>query len=322
MKKLLAGLALGLAAPLSFAQSVLTFDVVFDTVYEASGAFTPNVKKIVEGPFCDAAPGDADGVCTIPTVNLTGTVTLTAVASGTQLVGTNTIALNGSFSTQSGGSPSNGWSVHTFNNAVFDLRGNSNASYFATDFVSDPTNWPIFAATASNGLLSDHGPASIYGGSCPYFFGCLSAQSAGSPNGTQPFDLFDVGTPVFSGTAVFAPGFRNTGNHALLSGTATSSNPGSGLGFDNGMDAFSLQGVLDTANTQGNGTSQLYPDGVNGFPGIVRIATFSNTGNTVYIVEGKVNYGVVPAPPAVWLLASGVAFLGGRRWLKGRPATA
>jgi hypothetical protein len=110
---------------------------------------------------------------------------------------------------------------------------------------------------------------------------------------------------------VFAAGYRNTGNHALISGTVSQTNPGSGLGFENGMDAFSLQGVLDTANTQGNGTSQLYPNGVNGFPGIVRIVTFSNTGNTAYVIEGKVTYlPPIPVPGAVWLFGSALGLAG------------
>jgi hypothetical protein len=305
MRKVLAGLALALASSATQAQSVITFDVVFERVLEASGSFLPNLGPIGPGPFSTTTP--VGGI-----VNLTGRVTLTAIASGNQLIGTNNITLNGSFSTQSGNSPSNGWSVHTFNNATFDLRGSSTSSYIATDFVSNPTNWPIFTATASNGLLSDHGPASIYGGSCPYFFGCASAQSAGSGNGTQAFDLFDAGTPVFaSGAPVFAAGYRNTGNHALISGSVSQTVPGAGLGFENGMDAFSLQGVLDTANTQGNGGSQLYPDGVNGFPGKVRIVTFSSSGNTAYVVEGRVAYlPPIPVPGAVWLFGSALGLAG------------
>jgi hypothetical protein len=307
--KIITGLALGLFAGASFAQSVIAFDVTFDKVYEGSGSFTPNITIIRPGPF---SPGTPEGGI----VNLTGRVVLSAVPSGTELTNINgavsTITLNGSFSTQSGFSPSNGWSVHSFDNATFNLY--KPASFFATDFVTNPNDWPLFTAAAANGKLSDHGPASIYGGNCPYVFGCASAQSAGSPGGTQPFDLFDAGTPVFAGgAAVFAPGFRNTGNFPLISGTATQTNPGSGLGFDNGMDAFALQGVLDVNNTQGNGGSQLYPDGVNGFPGIVRILTFSNTGNTLYMVEGRVTYAQVPVPATAWLLASALGVLAARR---------
>ncbi len=73
------------------------------------------------------------------------------------------------------------------------------------------------------------------------------------------------------------------------------------------MDAFALQGVLDVTNSQGNGASQLYPDGVGGRPGIVRVATFSSTGNTVYVVEGRVVYTTpVPGPATGWLLATAV----------------
>jgi hypothetical protein len=301
MRKLLAGLAVAAVgfSGTATAQSVIQFNVQFDRVLEASGQFIPNLTPVSPGPFS----------ATIPPVNVFGTVTLTAVPSGTTLVGTNTIKLNGSFSTQSGFSPSNGWSTHTFDNAVFDLRGSSTTSNFAVDFFTSPNDWPIFTATAANGQLSDHGPASIYGGSCPYFFGCGSAQSAGSPTGTQPADLFDQGTPIFAGgLPVFGTGFRNTGNHGLLSGSVSQTNPSSGLGFENGIDAFALQGVLDVANSQGNGGSQLYPNGVKGFPGIVRIVTFSNTGNTAYVLEGKVTY--VPVPGAVWLLGSALGLAG------------
>jgi hypothetical protein len=44
MKKLLIGLVLGLSATAANAQSVLQAEVVFDTVYEASGAFAPNLN--------------------------------------------------------------------------------------------------------------------------------------------------------------------------------------------------------------------------------------------------------------------------------------
>ncbi len=312
MKKLFGGLALGLCAVPVFAQSVLTFDVVFDRVLEASGAFTSNLTAIQPGPLNGNAP--------IEPPALTGTVTLSTVPSSNQLAGPdngyplalNTITLNGSFSTESGFSPSNGWSIHTFTNATFDLY--KAGSYFATDFVSNPTDWATFTATGADGRLSDHGPAAIYGGNCPFSLGCQSAKPAGSGSGATSFDLFDVDTPIFaSGAPVFGTQYRNSGNHPLVAGSATQTNPGSGLGYDNGMDVFVLQGVLDTANTQGNGTAQLYPDGVNGYPGKVRIVTFSNTGNTAYVVEGHVAYSVVPAPGALLLFASAVGLFGFRQ---------
>jgi hypothetical protein len=304
MKKILVGLVLGLGMASSNAQSVLSFDVVFDRVYEASGSFTPNLSLIVPGPFNNNAP--------IVPPDLTAHVVLSAVASGTQLTNANgalnQITLNGSFSTISGNSPSNGWSTHTFADATFDLyKANS---YFATDFVPDPNDWPIFTATSTNGTLADHGPAAAYGGTCPFFFGCLSVASAGTPTGTTPFKLFEVGTPVYAGGApVFPASFRDSGNYPLIAGAVSQTNPSTGLGFENGMDAFALQGVLDVADSQGNGPSQLYPDGVGGRPGIVRIMTFSSTGNTLYMVEGHVVYAAVPGPATLWLLATGVGLL-------------
>ena len=299
MKKFLAGLLLAFFAGATNAQSVIAFDVVFDKVYEASGAFTPNITAVAPGPFS----------ATIPPVELTGRVVLSAVPGGTQLTNAggavNQITLNGSFSTQSGFSPSNGWSIHSFDNAVFNLYKPN--SYLAIDGATNPNDWPVFSATSTNGALADHGPASIYGGSCPFTAGCLSAASAGTPDGTAPYDLFDAGTPIFLGTALFPASFRNSGNYPLISGTATQTNPSTGLGFDNGMDAFAVQGVLDVANSQGNGASQLYPDGVGGRPGIVRVATFSSTGNTIYVVEGRVVYTTpVPGPATGWLLATAV----------------
>jgi hypothetical protein len=301
MKKLLAGLVLSAFAGPAFSQSVISFDVVFDAVYEASGAFGPTLTQVQPGPF-NAGP--------IAAPNLTGTVILSSVASGTQLTNANgalnQITLNGSFSTASGYSPSNGWSTHTFSNATFDLYKPN--SYFALDFVSSPTNWPIFTATAANGALSDHGPASIYGGTCPNFsfpgVNCASAQSAGTGNGTSPAALFAPGTQIYNGSAVF-PTLANVGNYGLVGGSYSQTNPGSGLGFENGMDAFAFQGVLDTANTQGLGPSQPYLDGVNGFPGKVRFLTFSSTGNTAYMVEGH----IVPVPGAVWLFGSALGLL-------------
>ncbi len=290
MRKLVIGLTLGLSAAAANAQSVLEAEVVFDTVYEASGNFTPNLQPVAPGPFNSNAP--------IAPPNLKGHVTLSAVPSGTQLTAINTITLNGSFSTESGNSPSNGWAVHTFNAARFNLLKAGGNSYFAIDFVTNPNDWPNFIATAANGYLSDHGPAAPYpGGTCPFFFGCVSAQPAGNGAGAGVFGLFAAGTNIFN-TGTQLPSFptlANAGHYPLVSGTYTNSNPSSGLGFDNGMDAFAFQSVLDVANSQGNGSSQPYPDGVNGYPGIVRILITSTTGQTAYMVQGKIVPPIVDA---------------------------
>jgi hypothetical protein len=288
MRKLLVGLALGLSAAASNAQSVLTFDVVFDQVYEASGAFTPNLTAVGPGPF---NPGP------IAPPNLKARVVMSAVPSGTQLTAVNTITLNGSFSTESGNSPSNGWSVHTFNAATFNLLKAGGNSFFAIDFVTNPNDWPTFISSAANGYLSDHGPAAGYGGTCPYFFGCASLQPGGNGTGAGTFGLFAPGTNIFNtGTSLPSfPTLANAGHYPLASGTYSQTNPGSGLGFDNGMDAFAFQGVLDTTNSQGNGSSQPYIDGVNGYPGIVRILITSTTGNTAYMVQGRVVTPIVDA---------------------------
>jgi hypothetical protein len=312
VKKLLIGLALGLAASAANAQSVLQFNVVFDTVYEASGAFAPNLNPIIPGPF---NPGP------IAAPNLTGTVTLTSPPSSSAVT-SGTITLNGSWSTVSGYAPASSWGTQTMTNATYNLG----SGFFGLDFFSSPTDWAIKTSTAANGQLSDQGPESIYGGvgTCPIpvFFGvnCQSAMSGGSATGTQPQGLFAPGTQIYNGAAVFGAGFRNTGNHGLTSGTVTT-NAGiaaAGLGFENGIDAFALDGVLDTANSQGNGNSQLYPDGVGGRPGKVRLVTFSNSGNTAYMLEGHVTYSVVPVPAAVWMMGSALGLLG---WMR-RRATA
>lgn len=317
------GLMLGLGVTVANAQSVISFDVVFDKVSEASGGFTSNLTDISSGPF--------NGNAAIVPPNLTAHVVLTATPSGTQLTNANgalnQITLNGSFSTVSGFSPPAGWSTHTFTDATFDLyKANS---FFAAD-VTAGNDWPIFTATSTNGALADHGPAANYGGSCPFPGGCLSAASAGTPNGTTPFGLFFGGSrvaPITTGIAIFASGapvfpasFRNSGNYPLIAGSATQTNPSTGLGYDNGMDAFALQGVLDVANSQGNGPSQLYPDGVGGRPGIVRILTFSSTGNTAYMVQGHVVYTAVPGPATGWLLATAVGVV--LPWIKRRRRVA
>ena len=313
------GLTTGLGVTVANAQSVISFDVVFDKVSEASGGFTSNLTDISSGPF--------NGNAAIVPPDLTAHVVLTATPGGTQLTNANgalnQITLNGSFSTVSGFSPAAGWSEHTFTDATFDLYKPN--SFFAADAAAG-NDWPIFTATSTNGALADHGPAANYGGSCPFAAGCLSAASAGTPGGTTPFGLFFGGSreaPVTTGIAIFAGGapvfpvsFRDSGNYPLIAGSATQTNPSTGLGYNNGMDAFALQGVLDVANSQGNGPSQLYPDGVGGRPGIVRILTFSSTGNTAYMVQGHVVYTAVPGPATGWLLATAVGVL--VPWVKRR----
>ncbi len=279
MRKLSIGLALALCASASHAQSVIIFDVVFDQVYEASGAFTPNLSPVAPGPFNNNDP--------IAPPTLTAHVVMSAVASDTQLTAVNTIRVNGSFSTTSGNSPSNGWSTHTFNGATFNLLKIGANSFFAVDFLSNPNDWQTFTSTAAAGYLSDHGPAIGYGGTCPFLFGCDSAQPGGNGSGTGTFGLFASGTNIFNVVPTF-PGLANAGHYPLISGTYSQSNASAGLGFDNGMDAFAFQGVLDTANSQGNGASQPYPNGVLGHPGIVRILTTSSTGNTAYMVQGHI----------------------------------
>ena len=102
MKQIISGLWLGLVASTSWAQTAITFDVVFHTVYEASGGFTPVLGPILPGPFNNFDP--------IPPPMLTGTVTLTLIDGTSQLApgpAVNTITLNGSFSTESGFAPAN-----------------------------------------------------------------------------------------------------------------------------------------------------------------------------------------------------------------------
>ena len=316
------GVVLGLGVTVANAQSIISFDVVFDKVSEASGGFTSNLTDITPGPF------NANAAIVPP--NLTAHVVLSTTPGGTQLTNANgalnQITLNGSFSTVSGFSPAAGWSEHAFSDATFDL-------YKAYSYLAiDPGSSTVFTATSTNGALADHGPAALYGGSCPFSGGCLSTASAGTPNGTTPTPsaIFFGGSrlpPVTTGIAIFASGapvfpvsFRDSGNYPLIAGSATQTNPSTGLGYDNGMDAFALQGVLDVANTQGNGPSQLYPDGVGGRPGIVRIMTMSSTGNTAYVAQGHIVYTAVPGPATGWLLATAVGVV--VPWLKRRRRVA
>jgi hypothetical protein len=300
----LAGVALALSTSQAWSQTEITFDVNFHTVYEASGNFTPDITVISPGPFNNFEP--------IPEPNLIGTVTLTLIDGTTQLApppAVNTITLNGSFSTESGAAPSNSWTENVFDNAVFELYAPS--SFVALDSTSDPRDWPLLTGTASDGLISDHGPAALYGGICPFDGGCLSAN---------PFELFPEGTPVWDGSAnaglgaPFFPTYADAGTHALVSGSATQTiNPNS-LAYDNGMDAFVIEAVLDNLNGL-----QPYGDGVDGNPGIVRILTFSTTGATTYMVEGSIVEVPVPVPAAAWLFASSLGLLA---WCRRRKADA
>ena len=112
MRKLVTGAVVSLFASASFAQSVITFDVDFHTVYAASGSFAPNLAATAPGPFNGSAP--------IPDVNLTGQVTISTVVSSTQLApgAVNTLTLNGSWTSESGFEPTNTWSTTTYNNGA------------------------------------------------------------------------------------------------------------------------------------------------------------------------------------------------------------
>lgn len=296
MRKYLLGLVLSLFAGASFAQDVseVTFDVKFHTVYAASGAFAPTLEPTQPGPFNEFAP--------VPDVNLTGQVTLTTVISSTRLAPgfANTLTLNGSWTSESGFEPSNTWSTHTYEEAVFDFSAPMGSDgYVAVDFVSSGDDWPLLAGTAADGLMSDHGPAGLYGGMCPFFFGCQSAN---------PFELFPGGTTIFdvdanmgAGAAVF-PTYGNAGNHPLISGTYTPDNVGGGLGSDNGLDAIAFDMVLE-----GGQVPQL--------GGTVRFLVFSDSASTAYMVEGT----IVPVPAAVWLFGSALGLLG---WIRRRTLVA
>ena len=293
MRKIITGLVLSLLASTSYAQDSVTFDIDFHTVYAASGEFAPTLAATAPGPFNGSAP--------IPPVNLSGQITLTTVASSARLAPglTNTLTLDGSFTTESGWEPSGTWDTHTFSDAVFDFGTavGEASEYVAIDFAGPSPDWPMLAGTASDGLMSDHGPM----GSCTFFFGCSSANAQ---------ELFAPGTEIFDVTANGGLGASNFATYAdagfnpLIGGSATSLIDQGGIRADNGLDAISFDMVLE-----GGQVPQL--------GGIVRFVIFSDTASTAYMVEGSI-VEAVPVPAAVWLFGSALGMLG---WVR-RRATA
>jgi hypothetical protein len=285
MKKIIAGLLLSLLATASYAQSTITFAVQFNKFYAAAGNFVPNLTEFETDP-----------------ITLTGVVTLTAVASGTQLTGgsaVNNIVLNGSWNSIFAFNPPDTQQTFTYDNAVFDLF--SDPGYFANDFLATAPQ-PIFTGTSTLGELSDHGPAALYGGTCPFTqFGSLNCQSL------EPAIDFAAGTAVFdtdSQTALF-PALADAGWHDLLSGSVTATDIGSpSLSHDNGLDGFYFEGGLDTSVP-----GAIVPGG------IVRIVMTSATGETMYVLEGTT--AIVPVPAAVWLFGSALGLLA---WVRRRVA--
>lgn len=286
MKRHIAGLALCLLATTSYAQSTITFNVTFDTFYAASGSFVPDLQEFETDP-----------------ITLTGTVVLTAVASGTELTGGNDlnyITLNGAWNSAFAFNPPNTQQVFTYDNAKFGLFGDP--SFFANDFLAMVPQ-PISTGTAVDGLLSDWGPASLYGGTCPYpdfggGFNCVSAN---------PQIPFEAGTTVFNGTDSNFPTLADAGWHPLLEGAASQETlnmgaPLTDLSHDNGLDGFYFEGGLDTVVP-----GAIVPGG------IVRIVMTSASGNTMYVLEGTTT--LIPVPAAVWLFGSALGLLG---WVRRR----
>lgn len=292
MRRYLTGLALSLVASASFAQSQITFDVDFHTVYAASGNFAPSLVPTGDGPF---NPGQMGSV-----INLQGSVVLTTNVSSAKLTpngignppGENTLTLNGSWSSESGNEPSNTWSTHTYDSAVYDFGTDSTTQgYVAVDFVSSGNDWPLLAGTAVDGFTSDHGPASLYSGTCPFFFGCQSAN---------PFNLFPGGTTIFdtgTQTALF-PEYADSGFLPQIGGTYTPGGFISSLSSSNGLDAIAFDFTLLGGQVPGIG-------------GTVRFLVFSDTASTAYMIEGT----IVPVPAAVWLFGSALGLLG---WVRRR----
>ena len=288
--KYLAGAALGLMATTSFAQTTISFGVTFNKLLQASGGFLPNLYDSTNDPLGFGS--------TSPAFSITGNVTLSAVPSSTFLTnsGPNTITLNGSFSDNwPGVSPASTWLTHTYNNATFDLF--QTGGKFANNFVV-PDPQPIFIGTSASGLLSDHGPASQFGGVCPFpAFGVFNCGSA------QPALPFGSGFQVFSGSALY-PTLGNLGQHDLIGGSYVRSGAGSGgnlsIAHDNGLDGFYFQGQLCGPPATACGGQTIAAGGV------VRVVMTSATANTYYVLEGT----VVPVPAAVWLMGSALGLLG------------
>ena len=291
INKYLVGTALSLMATTSFAQSSISFNVTFNKLLQASGGFLPNLYDSTNDPLGFGS--------TSPAFSITGNVTLSAVPSSTFLTnaGPNTITLNGSFSDNwPGVSPASTWLTHTYNNATFDLF--QTGGKFANNFVV-PDPQPIFIGTSANGLLSDHGPASQFGGVCPFpAFGVFNCGSA------DPALTFGSGFQVFSGSALY-PTLGNLGQHDLIGGSYVRSGAGSGgnlsIAHDNGLDGFYFSGQLcGGANNAPCGGQTIAPGGV------VRVVMTSATANTYYVLEGT----VVPVPAAAWLMGSALGLLG------------
>lgn len=295
MKRHLAGLILCLFATASYAQSTITYNVTFDTFYAASGSFVPDLMEFETDP-----------------INMTGTVVLTAVASGTQLTGGNDmnyVTLNGSWNSVFAFNPPNTQQVYTYDNAKFGLF--SPTGYFANDFVA-PAPQFISTGTSTLGELSDFGPADLYPdtsmppdgiGDCPLLdFGGIANCASAAPQ----ID-FAPGTTVFNGTDSNFPTLADAGWHPLVEGSATQETLNGGapltdLSHDNGLDGFYFEGGLDT-----NVPGAIVPGG------IVRIVMTSASGNTMYVLEGTTT--LIPVPAAVWLFGSALGLLG---WVRRR----
>lgn len=297
MKKIIAVLMLSLLATASYAQSTITFNVEFNQFYAASAGFVPALSAFDTDP-----------------VTLTGTVVLTAVASGTQLTGgneANYITLNGEWNSAFSFNPANTQQVFTYENATFGLFGEP--AYFAND-VTSPAPQFLATGTAVDGLLSDLGPASQFGGTCPLFdFGGAINCASANPQitfeeGLEINEITDDST-FPPATEPLYPTLADAGWHPLISGSATQETLNGGapltdLSHDNGLDGFYFEGGLDT-----NVPGAIVPGG------IVRIVMTSASGSTMYVLEGTTS--VVPVPAAVWLFGSALGLLA---WVRRRVA--